>query len=106
MAVETNTSWPRRPDWFAGAWTDALQIAQRDHGPLEGLLGVARLITGGNMEEAHRIYRTGIQPHLLAQKLQPYPGETESTQLVSMIQSGMYPRDLCEEIAQTLNIRV
>lgn len=94
-----------RPDWFSGCWTEALNFAPRSHATLEAALGLGRLIEEGNIVEARRLYDTQIFPVIILLRMNPQmETELDSSQLQAMIQSGLYPEDLCEEAAHAAGI--
>ena len=94
-------SWLTYPDWFQGAWVEGLQYAPHNQALLESLLGVGRLLSEGRLEDATGLYRKYIFPLITAERMGcAGPQETDSTQLQKMVESGLYPPNLCDEIQQ------
>ena len=87
-----------RPDWFEGFFTEAEQFARmgRDHGLLETVLGIAKRLDRGHVRVARHIYESA-RPQLFHLRSGGV-GETDSTQVHSMLRSGRYPEDVVSRI--------
>lgn len=94
----TETVRHTRPDWLLGCWTEACNQSDRTHSLLEAVLGLARMVDAGDVVEARRLHDEQVRPEMIRMQLSPgATGEKDSTQLLAMIDSGLYPEDLCAE---------
>lgn len=93
------SNWNERPNWFQGAWVESLQYINSDHALIETLLGCGRLIDERKVEEARSRYDNFIFPLILQHRFGNHEyHELDSSQVVPMLNSGLYPPDLCEEL--------
>ena len=90
------------PEWFYNLVSQVFERA--DHDALESLLGIGSILVQGNYDEARRLSMQ-LYEHLIFHRQTGAPSEQGSTQLLSMLNDGTYPEDLCERIKNRMELR-
>lgn len=90
------------PEWFYNLLSQVFQ--EGDHDTLESLLGIGRVLVEGKNEEA-RGMALMLYRRLSVHRQIGAPGEQGSTQLLSMLNDGTYPEDLCVRIKNRMELK-
>lgn len=89
------------PEWFLTLLGEARAIGSLHHDVLEGILGISKVL----LSDPQEAFRLSQQLHQTIEvyKTNKIASETDSTQLMAMIESGTYPQEVCVYIQLLLN---
>jgi len=88
----SSTFFDDAPEWFLTLKGEAASLNSH-HDIFEGILGISRIVQE-NPAEAFRLYLQLMQT-ISIYKAQAIQSETNSTQITKMIESGLYPENVC-----------
>ena len=92
-----------QPEWFMSVLGQASSVGSEHHDVLEGVLGVSRLLME-HSEDSFRVATQLLQTIVMYQNDPTLPSEQRSTQIQAMIQSGLYPKAVCDRVTEFLFI--